>query len=380
MQSMLSETIPIDFDDIADDGADYLEHHGIKGQSWGKRRYQYENGSLTEEGRVHYGVGPARKLGGAVKDAIRKRVNPTNEELDERIARQNAKNEAKLAKIEKKRELQEAKDAVANRKMELKLEKAMAKEERQKQQEYIDKINGKKKDPDKMSDRELQDEFMRLQKERQIRDLDKDLHQGTVSKFMDDYVKTGVGEGLKRGISNSIDKRVTRAVGGDSKEYALKTAENALKLDILKGDKETADKARQRLYELDDRGKNSNKKESVSDKLKEEKDRLQYNVLTGDEKTSNDAADKLRKLSSATSKPKGGNNNDSNDTSESKPKSDKKQKPDKQSQPEPKDDSSNPMTYTYEEFKARAKEHSRNTYESFLEDQRNKTLEELGIR
>lgn len=31
-------------------------HHGVKGQSWGKRQYQYEDGSLTPLGRDHYGV------------------------------------------------------------------------------------------------------------------------------------------------------------------------------------------------------------------------------------------------------------------------------------------------------------------------------------
>ena len=32
-----------------------LYHHGIKGQKWGVRRYQNEDGSLTEEGKEHYG-------------------------------------------------------------------------------------------------------------------------------------------------------------------------------------------------------------------------------------------------------------------------------------------------------------------------------------
>lgn len=33
----------------------YLIHYGIKGQKKGQRRYQNEDGSLTEEGKRHYG-------------------------------------------------------------------------------------------------------------------------------------------------------------------------------------------------------------------------------------------------------------------------------------------------------------------------------------
>lgn len=32
----------------------YIEHHGIKGQKWGVRRYQNPDGSLTEEGKQRY--------------------------------------------------------------------------------------------------------------------------------------------------------------------------------------------------------------------------------------------------------------------------------------------------------------------------------------
>lgn len=39
------------------DDKDHLAHYGIKGQEWGKRRFQNEDGSLTPEGRRRYGVG-----------------------------------------------------------------------------------------------------------------------------------------------------------------------------------------------------------------------------------------------------------------------------------------------------------------------------------
>lgn len=49
---------------------EYLAHYGTKGQKWGWRKYQNEDGSLTALGRIHYGVGEARKkVTAAVKNA-----------------------------------------------------------------------------------------------------------------------------------------------------------------------------------------------------------------------------------------------------------------------------------------------------------------------
>lgn len=39
----------------ADMSPDELYHYGVKGQKWGRRRYQYEDGSLTPAGRERYG-------------------------------------------------------------------------------------------------------------------------------------------------------------------------------------------------------------------------------------------------------------------------------------------------------------------------------------
>lgn len=37
---------------------EYLIHYGVKGQKWGNRRYQYEDGSYTSAGKARYGIGP----------------------------------------------------------------------------------------------------------------------------------------------------------------------------------------------------------------------------------------------------------------------------------------------------------------------------------
>ena len=48
-----------------------LYHHGIKGQRWGIRRYQNKDGTLTAEGRQHYGT----KVTGEVKSSRENYLN-----------------------------------------------------------------------------------------------------------------------------------------------------------------------------------------------------------------------------------------------------------------------------------------------------------------
>lgn len=71
---------------------DYMYHEGVKGQEWGKRQYQYEDGSLTPLGRIHYGVGKPR-----AGSTDRKEWNSTRKAMkkEERLDRKNANLERK---------------------------------------------------------------------------------------------------------------------------------------------------------------------------------------------------------------------------------------------------------------------------------------------
>lgn len=48
-----------------------LQHHGIKGQKWGERRYQNEDGSLTEEGRKRYLKNGVNESDGLTKKGVK---------------------------------------------------------------------------------------------------------------------------------------------------------------------------------------------------------------------------------------------------------------------------------------------------------------------
>ena len=59
---------------------DYLQirelyHHGIKGQKWGIRRYQNEDGTLTEAGKVRYNPDLTKKTTNTMSDEDLRKAN-----------------------------------------------------------------------------------------------------------------------------------------------------------------------------------------------------------------------------------------------------------------------------------------------------------------
>lgn len=87
---------------------DEIKHHGIKDQKWGVRRYQNEDGSLTELGREHYGISKKdtkwatknrKKITNAAYNASKRELNEYATELLRQPGAKNANGRLSAATI-----------------------------------------------------------------------------------------------------------------------------------------------------------------------------------------------------------------------------------------------------------------------------------------
>lgn len=74
---------------------DYIAHHGVKGQRWGVRRYQYKDGSLTSLGKRHYGSDTSAK-DGAVKSFVKTQASNATKKYYENQIKKVDKNTANI--------------------------------------------------------------------------------------------------------------------------------------------------------------------------------------------------------------------------------------------------------------------------------------------
>lgn len=72
-----------------------IYHHGVKGQKWGIRRYQNEDGSLTPAGKKRYAEDADSEVKESRKQDVKNRRTLPDSELEEKIKRLKMERELK---------------------------------------------------------------------------------------------------------------------------------------------------------------------------------------------------------------------------------------------------------------------------------------------
>lgn len=235
---------------------DTLAHHGIKKQRWGIRRWQNEDGSLTEAGRRRYGrvenLNANRTLKDIAKDQkLTIKLDRANKKLAIQRAKQqlievkktNEQNKTAIKKTQEERrridleakEREEAKRlAEKNRKKEEaekiaaeKERKALEKEQERKDAKAMKEERKKRTETAKkvslMTDMELNDAIARLRKERELKNLSK----SDMRLFIEDIAKSTI-KNTVTDVATTTTKTVAYYLGSGGKDNVGMELKDAL--------------------------------------------------------------------------------------------------------------------------------------------------------
>lgn len=161
-----------------------LSHYRIKGSKNGVRQYQYEDGSLTPLGRIHYGVGKPREK-----------------------AKEPEKSERQLTKEQKAKIENAIKKFKENRRAKVEARKKAAEEDKKKREDEQKTIS-------KLSDDDLNKKLARLQKEKQVSELLNERanrEKGPLRAAASKLLKEAAENFARKALNEVVDQVITKA-------------------------------------------------------------------------------------------------------------------------------------------------------------------------
>ena len=181
----------MNFDDV------FLAHHGILNQKWGRRRYQNADGSLTPLGRVHYGVGAARKTAGNVIKTAKKAADTISEKSHNRKTRALDK---KIQKAEREREIAEKKKLIDDINKDT--------------QKINNSLNPKRKSLNEMSDNEIINYMNRMKNVQTIKDMERDEGKSRFRKAAEEALIKGASKAVISLTNDALTKAGNKIIDG----------------------------------------------------------------------------------------------------------------------------------------------------------------------
>lgn len=256
---------------------EYLMHYRTKGSRNGHRQYQYEDGSLTPEGREHYGVGPARgsaewlaKYGAKAKPttpAVKQKTSKSDITSYFEKKKQEFKNKQEQKKLDK----QEKKERKESEKKETKLREEDTRE-------YA------RQNLEKMSNDDIRNALDRMKLEQDYKTAYADMHPSTKTWAKDlirkaaiqsaENLAYGVTAGIKEGTT-SMMKSMGIQIGNKIGQAAGEALSSKYKDQIAKADEKRRQETvkEQDKFDAEMRKKNEERDNKEWDRQAKETDR-----------------------------------------------------------------------------------------------------------
>ena len=201
------------------DNYNELYHWGILGQKWGRRRWQNEDGSLTEAGRAHYGYGNAKESNRHQEKMSDNEYKSTRSA--ERMNRDNAKRDIRLKQLEVDKV--RASDELNRQKDKSSLEKArinyadkraveQAKLDQLREKNKLEKLKNQQKDRAELEKARNEYKIAKLQAKTEREAMRRDFAE---AKRQQDYDFTmDWGDSSRRDRYERYEQRVNKVVNG----------------------------------------------------------------------------------------------------------------------------------------------------------------------